>query len=137
MVEHFTIFFTLLTASDIGWFVVALVMLIASVVLYRRCRSAATALLLIGSAAYLAKHIFWNCVLFMLPFALDNPDSRLARVFYPTDASAPWTDQLVKALLFISLFFPVGLLLYCITAARNHLTRRCSEPLTAPRSGFR
>src|SRR4051812_49018850 len=130
--------FTMLTPGDIAWCAISLAIFIASIVLYRRRRhTVATTFLLVGSAAYLAKHIFWNFVGVMMFYRLDQPDSALANLFYPTDASAPWTDQLVKALLFLSVLFPLGLLLSLITALRNHLTKRCSEPLAAPRSSVR
>ena len=118
------VWFTLLTIGDVVWFGVALMMFVASVVLFRRRHAVATVFLLIGSSAYLAKHIFWNFVAFMMPHALDHPDSPLAKLLYPTDASAPWTDQLVKALLLVTVLFPLGLLLYCITAVRKHLTNQ-------------
>ena len=130
MREIFVLGFMDLTTDDIVRLVIAFVLLGVSILLFRRGRSIVTSFLLVGSAAYLAKHLFWDFLGFLAPYMLLHPDSSFGRLFYPTDANAPWTNHVALALLFLSGLFPIGVLLYVITALRKHLTNRSSQPLT-------
>jgi hypothetical protein len=121
---------TMFSIGEVVRLVVSIVLFGISVALFRRSRALTTSLLLVGSFAYAAKHVFWDFVGFLAPYRLLHPDSAFAQIFYPTDASAPWANDVVLALFFVSMLFPIGVLLYVITAVRKHLTKRCSQPLT-------
>ena len=112
---------------------------VLSIIAFRRRRRIDTLLLLIGSSAFFAKHLFWEVLmLFLLGYVSGHEDSAFAQIFYPgAHASAPWTSYLAMSLIGISLLFPIGVGVYLVKATRAHLTRRWSERRTAVRSTLR
>ena len=134
MLESVQFLVTSLRPSDWAWLAVSLVLVTVSALAFRHRRGLDTSLLLIGSSALLAEHVFWDLFMVLVSYYdLAQPTSAFASLFYPGDASAPWTSVVAMTLLAISLLWPVGALIYLVRMARTHLTMRWSERRTAPK----
>jgi hypothetical protein len=112
---------------DWAWLAISLVLVTISAKAFHRRRGLDTWLLLIGSSALLAEHVFWDLfMLLVVNYQAAHPTSAFASVFYPGDASAPWTSVVALTLLSISLLWLVGALVYLLRMRRTRLTNRCS-----------
>jgi hypothetical protein len=118
----------MLQHGDIIRLVISIVVFGVCIFVFCRRRNLATVLLLLGSLAYAAKQVFSDFMLFIMPYRMRNQSSRFLHVFYPTDASAPWTGT-VDALLFYSgiVLVPLGLILYLAAAMQRRGTLRHSH----------
>jgi hypothetical protein len=118
---------------DWAWLAVSLALVTISDRAFHRRRGFDTSLMLIGSSALLAEHVFWDLfMLLVIKYQEAHPTSAFANLFYPGDASAPWTSVVALILLAISLLWLVGALVCLLRVTRTHLTNRSSEPLAAP-----
>jgi hypothetical protein len=132
MLEAVRVFLDLSGPSDWAWLAVSVAIFVLSVVAFRRRHCIDTLLLLIGSSAFLAKHLFWDVFMLFLLGYCEHSDSAFVQIFYPgCHASAQWTSNLAVTLLGISLLFPIGVVVFLVNATRTHLTRRWSERLAA------
>ena len=139
MHESVTLFLEMFGPLEWAWFAASVAIFVVSIIAFRHRRRIDTWLLLIGSSAFLAKHLFWDVfMLFLLGYQVVQESSAFAQIFYPgAHASAPWTSYLAMSLLGISLLFPTGVVVYLVKATRTHLTRRWSLRRTAVRSTVR
>src|SRR3954463_7110829 len=110
-----------LATDDIVRLAIAFVLFGVSLFAFLRTRGVATTFLLVGSAAYLGKQLFWDFLHYLVTYALVHPGVGWVRFFYPTDANAPWTTQVALALLFLSILFPLGVIIFLVEAVRKHL----------------
>jgi hypothetical protein len=118
----------MLSQGDIIRLVVSIVLFGVCIFLFRRKRSLPSTLLLLGSLAYAAKQVFWDLMLFIVPFRMRDQSSYFLHFFYPTSTNARWTATLDHTLFYISIvLFPIGLILYLITATRRRPSEQTRE----------
>jgi hypothetical protein len=98
---------------------IAAMLLIGSVILFRRMRCRSAAAQLVGAGSYFAYTVLWGFSAYMAPYALMHPESSFARVIYPTDAEHPAFSHAYMVLKLVAFFFPVGFLLSMLRLARQ------------------
>src|SRR4051794_10559567 len=126
MPESVTVFLEMFGPWEWAWLATSVVIFVLSIIAFRRRRRIDTLLLLIGSSAFFAKHLFWGVfMLFLLGYQIKHENSAFAQIFYPGGhASAPWTSYLALSLVGISLLCPIGVIVYLVKATRTHVKLR-------------
>src|SRR5438477_11066830 len=113
MPESVTVFVEMFGPSGWAWLAASVAIFVLSIIAFRRRRRIDTLLLLIGSSAFLAKHLFWDVFMLFLLGYIEHTDSGFVEIFYPgRHVSAQWTSNLAVTLLGISLLFPVGVVVF-------------------------
>jgi len=95
--------------ADLTRFVASFALLISSII-FRRKEMWSIALV-VGSSAYAAKQLFWLFIRLIGSYKMTHVDSQLAHFFVPTSTPAEWVFIFRNTLLFLSILFPVGLIL--------------------------
>src|ERR1700693_2527313 len=114
-------------ANDIVWFILTAILLVIAIATFRR-KEAWSVALLVGSASYTAKQIFWWFIGVIGQYKMTHVDSRFAHVFYPTDTPGQWVYTFKNTLRFFSILLPVGLV-WWFSRYLLLLTKRSSQPL--------